>query len=133
MSPAALQPDPVRTGCKSQHLQRYTRRKPCAGCSGSDRVASGAGVGAAHGFIDDLLRHLSQFAVFGLADCAQLSERLLCAAPATSPDQTDRLIDHRARRQRRLQLGGQRRRVREDLSVVHCHRRGSGEQFNPDN
>ena len=114
MSPAASQPDPIRTGCRSQHPQRYTPRKFCADCSGSDRVASGAGAGAPHGFIDDLLRHLSQFSVFGLADCAQLSERLLGAAPAASPDQTDRLIDHRARRQRRLQLGGQR--------VVACAR-----------
>ena len=127
MSPAASQPDLVRTGCRSQHPQRYTRRKSRAGSSGSGRVASGAG--AAHGFIDDMLGHLSQFAVVGLADCAQLSERLLCAAPAASPDQADRLIDHRARRQRRLQLCGQRRRVGEDLGVMHRHRCGFGEEF----
>ena len=82
--------------------------------SGSGRVVSGAG--AAHGFIDDALGHLSQFAVLGLADRPQLSERLLGAAPAASPDQADRLIDHRARRERRLQLGGQRQRVRENLT-----------------
>src|SRR6202042_3874159 len=90
VSPAVLQPDPVRTGCKSQHHQRYTRRKSRACGSGSGRVASGAG--AADGFIDDVLGHLSQFAVFGLADCAQLNERLLGAAPAAPPDQTARLI-----------------------------------------
>ena len=56
-----------------------------------------SGARAAHGFIDDVLGHLSQFAVFGLADRPQLSERLLGAAPAACPDQADRLIDHRAR------------------------------------
>src|SRR5277367_1389705 len=66
--------------------------EPCSGSSaarrpggpGLARIASGAG--APHGFIDDVLCHLSQFAVFGLADRSQLSERLLGGAPATSPD-----------------------------------------------
>jgi hypothetical protein len=39
------------------------------------------------------------------------------------------LSGHRALRQRLLQLGGQRHRVREDLGVVHRHRSGFGEQF----
>jgi hypothetical protein len=58
----------------------------------SGRVVSGAGT--AHGFIDDVLGHLGQFAVFGLADRPQLGERVLGAAPAASPDQADRLINH---------------------------------------
>jgi len=65
-----------------------------------------SGAGAAHGFIDEVLGHLSQFAVPGLADRPQLRERVLGAAPAASPDQADRLIDHRSYRQRGLQLDG---------------------------
>src|ERR1700761_9622427 len=76
--------------------------EPCSGSSAARRPVSrglarfASGAGAAYGFIDDVLRHLSQFAVFGLADRAQLSERLLGGGPAASPDQADRLIDHGA-------------------------------------
>src|SRR6185312_4423127 len=48
-----------------------------------------AGAGAADGFIDDPLRHVSQFAVFGLADRPQLGECVLGAAPAASAQQPD--------------------------------------------
>jgi hypothetical protein len=75
------------------------------------------------------LGHVGQFAVFGLADRSQLSECVLGAAPAASPQQADRLIDHRSRRQRGLQLDRQRRRLGEDLRVVHGDRRGFGEQL----
>ena len=91
------------------------------------RVVSGAG--AAHGFVDDLLSHVGQLAVFGLARRPQVGERVLDAAPGASPDEADRLIDHRARRQRLLQLDGQRERVGEDLRVVYSDRRWFREQF----
>jgi hypothetical protein len=87
------------------------------------------GAGAAHGFVDDLLSHVSQLAVFSLAHRPQVGERVLDAASGASPDQADRLIDHRARPQRRLQLDGERKRVGEDLRVVYSDRRRFGEQL----
>src|SRR6202158_2433651 len=96
---------------------------------GLDSVRAVSGEGAAHGFIDDVLGHVSQFAVVSLAHRPQLGARGLGAAPGTSPDEADRLIDHRARRQRRLQLDGESKRVREDLRVVHSDSRWLGEQF----
>ena len=81
-------------------------------------------MGAPHGRVDDVLGDNLQFAMFGLTHRPQLSERVLGAAPGVSPDDADRLIDQGARRQRRLQLGGESERVREDLRVVHS--RGAG-------
>jgi len=97
-------------------------------------VIVSAGLGAVLGWrlamsIDDPLRHVSQFAVFGLADRPQLGECVLGAAPAASAQQPDRLIDHRSRRQGGLQLDRQRHRLGEDVSVVHGDRCGFGEQF----
>jgi hypothetical protein len=83
------------------NLQR-TRVTACGGSSAVGRIGGwrsgwvASGAGAAHGFIDDVLGYLGQFAVFGLADRPQLGERVLGAAPAASPDHPDRLIDHRA-------------------------------------
>jgi hypothetical protein len=58
-----------------------------------------------------------------------MGERIGDAAPGTSPDEADRLVDHRSRRQSGLQLDGKRQRVGEDLRVVHSDRRRFGEQF----
>ena len=80
------------------------------------------GAGSAHGFVDDLLSHVSQLAVLSLAHHPQVGECVLSAAPRPSPDEPDRLIDHWSRRQRRLQLDGERQRVGEDLRVVHGDR-----------
>jgi hypothetical protein len=41
--------------------------------------------GSAHGFVDDLLSHVCQLAVFGLAHSPQVGERVLDAAPRPSP------------------------------------------------
>ena len=93
------------------------------------RLRSGAGSGAAHGFIDNVLGHISQLAVLRLAHRPQLGERVLGAAPGTSADEADRLIDHRAGGQRRLQLDRESKCVREDLRVVHSDSRWFGEQL----
>ena len=88
-----------------------------------------SGAGAPHGFVDDLLRYVSQFAMFGLAHRSKVDECILDTATGTSADEADCLIDDRARRQRLLQLNGQRKRAREDMRVVHRDCRWFSEHF----
>lgn len=64
-----------------------------------------------------------------MAHRPQLGECVLGAASRTSPDEADRLIDHRARRQRRLQLDSASKRAREDLRIVHSDSSWFGEQL----
>src|SRR5579875_1980461 len=74
--------------------------------------------GTAHRFIDHALRDLNQLGVLALADLPPSCERFLRSSTGATAQRSDRLVDHRSRTQRLLQLGGERPCLGQHVRVV---------------
>lgn len=63
--------------------------------------------GATHRLINQALSYVHERALLGLADRSQMTQRIPGTTPGPSPDETNRLIDHRSDQQRSLKTRGQ--------------------------
>ena len=111
--------DVARRLMTDRHTRPETVRALAELARHSERRSPLTRPGPPHRLLDQPLGDLGELDVFRLADLAQPLEGLLLGAARAAADDADRLIDHRPRAQRLLQLRRALPSVGQQLRVVH--------------